>query len=280
MGCELFLGLPFCTIQWISPVKGFRPPLQIERRMMRFIGLLCGLLAVTTPASAFDPANMTPEERTAFETEIHNYLLAHPEVLIEMSSALEARQAAEQAKGDTAIVAANAAEIFADGSSYVGGNPEGDLTVVEFLDYKCGYCRKAHESVAELIRSDGNIRLVVKEFPILGEESMMASRFAISTLRIAGPDAYQKVSNGFYESFRGDVTEATLTAYAQELGLDPAPILAGMNAPEVTKVIEANHLLAQRMQISGTPTFVIGDQLLRGFAPLETMQSLVAEERG
>ena len=91
---------------------------------------------------------------------------------------------------------------------------------------------------------------------------------------------HQKVSNGFFESFRGDVTEATLIAYAQELGLDPAPILAGMNAPEVTKMIEANHLLAQRMQISGTPTFVIGDQMLRGFAPLEAMQSIVAEERG
>lgn len=247
---------------------------------MRFIVLLTGLLAFAAPASAFDPVNMTPEERTAFETEIHSYLLAHPEVLIEMSNALEAKQAAEQAKGDTAIIAANAAEIFADGSSYVGGNPEGDLTVVEFLDYKCGYCRKAHDGVAELIKSDGNIRLVVKEFPILGDESIIASRFAVSTLRTLGPEAYQKVSNGFYESFRGEVNETTLTAYAQELGLDPAPILAGMNAPEVTKMIEANHLLAQRLQISGTPTFVIGNQMLRGFAPLEEMQKIVADERG
>ncbi len=247
---------------------------------MRFMVLLCGLLAVGAPAYAFDPANMTPEERTAFETEIHGYLLAHPEVLIEMSNALEMQQAAAQAQGDAAIIAANATEIFADGISYVGGNPEGDLTVVEFLDYRCGYCQKAHDGVAELIRSDGNIRLLIKEFPILGEESVIASRFAISTLRTAGPDAYQKVSAGFYESFRGEVTEATLTAFAQDLGLDPAPILAGMNDPEVTRMIEANHLLAQRMQISGTPTFVIGDQMLRGFAPLETMQQMVAEERG
>ncbi|MCX8509597.1 MAG: DsbA family protein [Rhodobacteraceae bacterium] len=249
--------------------------------MMRSPLFLAAAFAIGTGAAqAFDPANMTPEERSAFETEIHAYLVAHPEVLIEMSTALEAKQAAAEAQGDKATIAANAAEIFSDGASYVGGNPDGNLTVVEFLDYKCGYCRKAHEGVAELVKSDGNIRFVVKEFPILGDESVIASRFAIATLRTAGPEAYKKVSDGFYESFRGEMSEATLAAYAQGLGLDPAPILAGMNDPEVTKMIEANHLLAQRMRISGTPTFVIGDQMLRGFAPLEAMQKIVADERG
>jgi protein-disulfide isomerase len=120
---------------------------------------------------------------------------------------------------------------------------------------------------------------VVKEFPILGEESLLASRFAIAALQVLGADAYEKINAGFYESFRGDVTEETLTAFAASLGLDPAPILARMNDPEVTAIIEANHLLAQRMDISGTPTFIIGDQVVRGFAPLEAMRQIVEEAR-
>ena len=236
-------------------------------------------MALPATAQAFDPANMTDAERTAFQAEVRAYLLAHPDLLIEMSQELEKQQAAAQAQGDKGLIAANSAEIFSDGYSFVGGNPEGNLTVVEFLDYRCGYCRKAHGDVAELVKSDGNIRYVVKEFPILGDESVFASRFAIAALQVSGPDAYAKINAGFYESFRGDVNEDTLTAFAQELGLDPAPILAAMNSPEVSKVIEQNHLLAQELQISGTPTFVIGDQMLRGFAPLEAMRSMVSDER-
>ncbi|MCY1125688.1 DsbA family protein [Frigidibacter sp. RF13] len=241
------------------------------------ISLAAGLLA--SSALAFDPASMNDAEKEAFGAAVRAYLLEHPEVLSEVVEALEAKRAAAQVEGDKAIVAANAAEIFADPASFVGGNPEGGLTVVEFLDYRCGYCRKAHAEVAELVRSDGDIRYVVKEFPILGEESLLASRFAIAALQVVGPEAYEKVNAGFYESFRGDVTEETLAAFAVSLGLDPAPILAGMNAPEVTAIIEANHLLAQRMDISGTPTFIIGDQVLRGFAPLDAMRQIVEDAR-
>lgn len=236
--------------------------------------------ALSGAAWAFDPANMTEAERAALQAEIRSYLLANPDILIEMSQALELKQAETQASDDKALIATNATEIFSDGYSFVGGNPDGNLTVVEFIDYRCGYCKKAHGDVAELVRSDGDIRYVVKEFPILGDESVFAARFAIATLQVAGADAYAKVNAGFYESFRGDVTEETLRVFASELGLDPTPILAAMNLPEVTKVIEQNHLLAQRLQISGTPTFVIGDQMLRGFAPLEAMRGIVSEERG
>ncbi|MEZ5887344.1 MAG: DsbA family protein [Paracoccaceae bacterium] len=246
-------------------------------RILLPLSLAAGLLA--TSALAFDPANMSDAEKEAFGAAVRTYLLDHPEVLSDVVDALHARQAEARAQGDKAIVAANAAEIFADPASFVGGNPEGGLTVVEFLDYRCGYCRKAHADVAELVRSDGDIRYVVKEFPILGEESLLASRFAIAALQVLGADAYEKINAGFYESFRGDVTEETLTAFAASLGLDPAPILARMNDPEVTAIIEANHLLAQRMDISGTPTFIIGDQVVRGFAPLEAMRQIVEEAR-
>ncbi|MBC7141234.1 MAG: DsbA family protein [Rhodobacteraceae bacterium] len=241
---------------------------------------LAFMALLASPAAAFDVSAMSEAERTAFRAEIRAYLLENPEVLSEAIEVLQSRQAEAAAQGDLDLVKANAGDLFEDGYSFVGGNPDGSLTIVEFIDYRCGYCRKAHADVKELVSSDGDIRYIVKEFPILGDQSVIASRFAIATLHVAGKEAYEKVNAGFYESFRGDVTEETLIAFATELGLDSAAIMARMDAPEVTRVIEDNHLLAQRMQISGTPTFVMGEQMLRGYAPLDTMREIVAEERG
>ena len=238
------------------------------------------LLGLASPALAVDLSAMSAEEKAAFGDAVRAYLLENPEVLTEAIEVLKDRQAAAEAVADVELVKANAADLFADTASYTGGNPEGDLTVVEFIDYRCGYCKKAHSEVMDLVNGDGNIRYIVKEFPILSEESATAARFAIATLQVAGPDAYAKVNAGFYESFRGEVTPDTLSAFADDLGLDAAPILARMEAPEVTKVIEDNHALAQRMQISGTPTFVMGEQMVRGYIPLAHMQQVVAEERG
>ena len=238
------------------------------------------LLGLASPALAVDLSAMSAEEKAAFGDAVRAYLLENPEVLTEAIEVLKDRQAAAEAVADVELVKANAADLFADTASYTGGNPEGDLTVVEFIDYRCGYCKKAHSEVMDLVNGDGNIRYIVKELPILSEDSATAARFAIATLQVAGPEAYAKVNAGFYESFRGEVTPDTLSAFAADLGLDPAPILARMEAPEVTKVIEDNHALAQRMQISGTPTFVMGEQMVRGYIPLAHMQQVVAEERG
>lgn len=244
--------------------------------------VMAGLLAagLCWPAAGQDLTAMTEEERAAFQAEVRAYLLANPEILIEMSQALEERQAAAQAETDKTLVAAHAEDILNDADSYVGGNPDGSLTVVEFIDYRCGYCRKAHDDVMALVAGDSDIRYVVKEFPILGEESVVASRFAISALRALGPEAYASINAGFYETFRGEVNEATLTAFAGELGLDPGPILAGMNDPEVDRIIGENHMLAERLSIGGTPTFVIGGEMVRGFMPLEGLQAMVAAARG
>ena len=164
-------------------VGAARPPATTERHAMRFpLGPLAFAL-MALPAHGFDIQSMTDAERAAFGDAVRAYLLAHPEILVDVGQALQAKQDAEQAKGDAAMIAANAAEIFADANSYVGGNPEGDITLVEFLDYRCAYCRKAHGDVAELVSSDGNIRYLVKEFPILGDQSVVASRFAIAADR-------------------------------------------------------------------------------------------------
>ena len=240
---------------------------------------LVALALTANPAIAFDVTAMTDAERAALGTEIRAYLLANPEVLIEVSQELDKKQAAQQAQGDAQLIAANEADLYSDAASFIGGNPDGDVTVVEFLDYRCGYCRKAHAEVTSLIGSDRNIRYIVKEFPILGEESLIASRFAVATLKVAGPEAYEKVNAGFYESFRGSVTPETLAAFGDSLGLDGKRIVAAMDGPDIMQPIIANHKLAETLSISGTPTFILGTEFVRGYVPAEELQKIVVAAR-
>ena len=127
---------------------------------------LLGLSLVTSPVQALDLNAMTDAEKAEFGTQVREYLLENPEVIIEAINILEQRNAAVEAQQDKELVAANADELFNDGYSWVGGNPDGDITLVEFMDYRCGYCRRAVPEVASLLAEDGNIRLIIKEFPI------------------------------------------------------------------------------------------------------------------
>lgn len=224
-------------------------------------------------------AEMTEAEREDFRKEVRAYLLENPEVLMEAIAILEDRQAAAEAAADVALVEQHREAIFSDSHSWVGGNPDGDITVVEFMDYRCGYCRKANPEVAELLRSDGNIRYVVKEFPILGPESDLSARFAIAVLQLHGPEVYETVHDALI-GLRAEASQPVLDRLATSMGLDPAAIAARMGEEAVTEVIKANHALAQQLAISGTPTFVIGGRMLRGYVPLDAMRQVVAEERG
>jgi protein-disulfide isomerase len=236
------------------------------------------LTAVALPALAFDPAQMTDAERKAFRAEVQSYLMENPEVIMEAVALLEAQKVAEEAAADRALVEAYKTALFDDPSAWVGGNPEGDITLIEFVDYRCGYCRKANAEVEELIKSDGNIRFIVKDYPILGPESELAARFAIAIRQLEGDQAY-KAAHDALITMRGDVTADTLGRLAASLQLDPARVLAQMNTPEVMAVIEANHALGREMQVNGTPTFVIGGQMVRGYLPLGDMREVVSAER-
>ncbi len=228
-----------------------------------------------SPVYATDLSDMTEAERTDFRAEVRAYLLDNPEVLMEAIKVLEQRQQQEQAQNDEQLVAANLDELVDDGYSYVGGNPDGDVTLVEFQDYRCGYCRKAHAEVAELIRNDGNIRFVVKEFPILGEQSVLSSRLAVATLHKAGPEAYHELGD-FLISFSGNLTRKNMAAVLNKQGLNADEILDYMEDPAVSAQIDAVHQLAQKMRISGTPTFILGGDMVRGYVPLANMREMVA----
>ncbi len=246
------------------------------KRLFAALGLVVALIG--SPAAATDITNMNAAETEAFGEAVRAYLLENPEVLMEVIAVLEQRQADAQVAGDAALIATNAEEIFNDGYSPVMGNPDGDVTIVEFIDYRCGFCKRAFPEVKELIESDGNIRFIVKEFPILGDDSVLASRFAISTQILYGDEKYEALHDTLM-SMRANVSEASLLAAAEGLGLDGQAIMDGMENPVVDQIIGANHRLAQRLQITGTPGFVIGDQMLRGYVPLEGMQSVVAATR-
>lgn len=234
--------------------------------------------SLSLPAQALDLDSMSDAERAAFQAQVRAYLLENPEVIMEAIGVLEERQAQAQAADDEELVRVNAEAIFNDGHSWVGGNPEGDITLVEFMDYRCGFCRRAFAEVEDLLTSDGNIRFIVKEFPILGEESLLASRFAIATQQIEGDEAYKAIHDTLI-AFTGTITEASLSRLADELGYDPAPIVAHMNDDAVTEVIAENRALAQRLAINGTPSFVMANQMLRGYLPAEDMKKIAEEIR-
>lgn len=244
--------------------------------------LLCATLALgvglSSPAFAFDLENMSDEERAAFQAEIRSYLLENPQVIMEAVAVLEEREAEAQKAEDIALVRNNKAELFESETDWVGGNPDGNITMVEFVDYRCGYCRKAHDEVAKLLEEDGNIRLVVKDFPILGPDSLTSARFAIAVKLLGGNDAYHQASEALIR-LKASPEEPVLRRLAETLSLDADLVLAKMDSDEVSDVIAANHALGQRMRVNGTPTFVIGEHMLRGYMPLGGMMQIVGEQR-
>lgn len=241
---------------------------------------LAAVAALATPLLVLPAAaEMTDMERDALREEIRAYLLDHPEVLVEAMNVLQSREQDAAAQRDLLLLADNAETIFASPDDWVGGNPDGDVTLVEFMDYRCGYCRKAYAEVEELVATDGNIRFVVKEFPILGEASLRSAQFAIAVRQMHGDAAYKAVHDALIE-LRGEPTVETLARLAGDLDLDPQPIMDRMGSDEVMRVIKANHELADTLEISGTPTFVLPEMMLRGYLPLSVMRDIVAEVRG
>jgi protein-disulfide isomerase len=235
-------------------------------------------LAFSSISIAMDINNLTNADRKVLQKEIRRYILENPDIIFEAADIVRKREAALEVQEDEELIQSNFNEIFYDNYSYVGGNPDGDITIVEFVDYKCGYCRKAAELVRELIAKDDNIRFVVKEFPILGEASLVSSKFAIAVKNIGGPEKY-KVAHDILLALTAEPTEIYLRRIAKELELNPEELFEAMQSDSVAQEIDQTGELAQKLQISGTPTFILGDQFLRGFVPLEILSKAIQSER-
>ncbi|WP_417245567.1 DsbA family protein [Celeribacter sp.] len=230
-------------------------------------------------ASAFDITDMTDAEREAFRAEVRAYIMENPEMIMEEAyEVYQQRQSEAQVANDADLIAQSADVIYDDENDAVYGNPDGDIVLVEFSDYRCGYCKKAYPDVQALLEKDGNIKLIVKEFPILGEASILAGRFAVATKLVEGNEAYLKLHDELMQA-RGDVSEGSLRRLANGLEIDADAVIAQMESDEVTAILARNYQLAQDLQISGTPAFILGDQMLRGYLPYDAMVEIVAEVR-
>lgn len=243
--------------------------------MKRLLKLFALMVAFATPAAALDLSAMTDDEKDAFGVAVREYLLENPELIIEVIQVLETQRIADEAQSDRDLALAYEDQLFNDGYSHVTGNPDGDIRIVEFIDYRCGYCRKAHPEVKEMVAEDGNIKVVYKEYPILGEQSVIAARVAISTRDLFGGQAYEDMQDALM-AFTGNLSESGIRRLATALDLDGDAILAHMITDAVSEEINRNRGLGNSMAITGTPTFVAEQEMLRGYVPKDQFASLIA----
>ncbi len=216
------------------------------------------------PAPAAAPANGTasfsPEQKAEIEKIVKEYFLSNPEVFLEIQTALESKMEKIQAERLQSVLKENAADIYRRANSPVAGNPDGDVTIVEFFDYNCGYCKRAFQDLQKLVDKDKKVRLVLKELPILSRGSEQASRVALAA----------KLQGKYWEahrallSVRGELNEQTSLRAVEKLGLDMAKLRKDMESPEVKGEIAFVRGLAQKMNVQGTPHFLVGDRSIAG----------------
>lgn len=249
----------------------------IRRFFRQGAAALVAATLLTAPAQAEGLTDMTDEERAAFREEVRAYLLENPEVIFEAIQILEAQRQLAAAQQDAQTVLAHADALMDDGYSFVGGNPDGDVTVVEFLDYRCGYCKRAHPHVIELLERDPNVRLVEKQFPILGPESVAAAKVAMGALAL-DPETYPAFTDALM-GFRGQMSENVALRIAGNLGYDIAELKAAAADPAIEEQINQTYALAQLLGIQGTPTFIVGTEVIRGYLPVDDLQAAVEDAR-
>ena len=220
---------------------------------------------------------LTADQQDEVRSIVRQYLMENPEVLVEALQAYQAKTEREQRQRQQAALSDMKGELENDGVSPVLGNPDGDVTIVEFLDYRCGYCKKVFPAMQDLLNEDGNIRYVVKEFPILGPDSLTASQAALAVWRTA-PEKYAAFHTALMEA-RGGLTVDKLLDMAAGAGTDPEAIRAGMKDPEVAAIIAQTHGLATKLGIRGTPAFVIDGTLVPGAIGIDDLRDLVASSR-
>ena len=241
----------------------------------RFAPALFGLAIGLIPVSSLAAESFSTEQKAEIGEIVRQYLLDNPELLLEVSKELEKRQQAAEDRQREESLAANAEQLFRSKDDLVAGNPDGDVTMVEFFDYNCGWCKKGLPEVLSLIESDKNLRLVMKEYPIFGGDSDYA---AMAALASKAQGKYWEFHVALLEH-EGKLTAADVDRIAAEVGLDVEKLKAEMESPEVAQILRRNHELAQSLAINGTPAFVIDKKLVPGYLPKDGLMAAVNEVR-
>jgi protein-disulfide isomerase len=240
-------------------------------RLAAFIA--AAVLVSAAPVLAADP--LTPDQKAAVEQVIRDTLQHHPEIVLEALEAAERQHEAEAREDSKKAIAAANADLYADPSSPAGGNVKGDVTIVEFFDYRCPYCKAIEPSLETLIKADGNLRIVYKEFPILGPASVYAARVALASVAQGKYDAFHNAMM----AVKGPIDDDAVRHTAGSVGLDMAKIESGVDGEDIDRVIAANYKLARALDVDGTPAFVIGDRMLPGVESVETLKAAIAAVR-
>jgi protein-disulfide isomerase len=236
--------------------------------------LACAFLAIA-PARPLEAAEIAPEQRKAIEAIIRDYLMQNPDVLIDAL-----REAEAKANGEADVKAAQVLrdrrhEVFDDPATPVGGNPQGDVTIVEFFDYRCPYCKQVHPAIQKLLDQDRKLRFVYKEFPVLGEQSDLAAHAALAA-RLQG--RYEPFHSAMMAA-KGQINEEAVYRIAGSIGLDVDRLKRDMTNPEIDRALNANRSLAKALEIRGTPGFIIGDRIIPGAIDLDALKTMVADAR-
>ncbi|BBU63322.1 outer membrane protein [Methylosinus sp. C49] len=227
-----------------------------------------GLVAVAAPLRA----ETSVPQKAEIEKIVHDYLLANPEVIRDAIDELERRQKVAEADSRQKAVTQGADKLFNSASQAVIGNPSGDVTLVEFFDYNCGYCKRALDDVAKLIEGDPKLRVVLKDFPVLGAGSVEAAEIATAARLQLKPEKFYEFHRKLLNT-RGAVGKAQAIAIAKELGADTAKLEKDSKSPEVKASIKEVMELADSLNLTGTPSWVLGKEVIVGavgFQPLKT----------
>lgn len=242
--------------------------------MIPVIARLSLIILLAGAPTVLVAAEFSPAQRAEMVEILREALRKDPSILRQAIEALQADEGRAQEEASRAALAAERSSLV-DPADQVAGNPKGDVTIVEFFDVRCGYCRRMEPAMTELLRQDRNVRLIYKDLPILGPASVLGAKALIAA---QAQNGYEKLRDALMKS-NAEPTRDNLRAEAQRLGLDGDKILRDMDSPAVQARITANLALAQRLAIRGTPAMIIGDTVIPGAVDLAELQKTVALAR-
>lgn len=241
---------------------------------------LAGAVAMAglTAGHAALAQDFSPEQKKAIETIVRGYIIAHPEVLQEAMGELEKRQESAQAVKQQQVLGAERQTLLNSKNAVVAGNPDGDVTLVEFFDYNCGFCKRAVTDVERLIKGDNKLRIVMRDFPVLGQESLDASRVALAAKQqLQGAKAFDYHAR--LMAVKGRIGKEQAEAVAREMGLDMTRLAKDMDSPAVVDALKESRELGDKLGLTGTPSFVIGDAIIPGAVGHDAMAQAIISVR-
>ena len=250
------------------------------RVLSYFLAAIAGA-AVAAAVLIYFPAGRTQQGLNAGQTKaveglIATYLDKHPELVAKALDQFQEEQKTAAREATQTEIRDKASAIFHDPADLVLGNPQGDVTIVEFFDYRCPYCKRAMPGLMQTLKDDGHIRLVLKEFPILGPNSVLAARAAIASEK---QDKYAAFHLALLAS-QSALDEGTIMSIAEATGIDTKRLIEDMKDPAIDALVKKNYALARELRIDGTPAFIIGDELVPGVLDRPTLEALIKQARG